>query len=108
LWKGGVSDYFHIRLVVQLVFVSLLVAGHGHRSAATSSSPDEITLPGTAVRSGDVHRAIGNLQFVPVWVDFNHPMTHVYGPTFPNGCKQNHHIQGLAFSLAGIARPGQV
>ena len=63
--------------------------------------PDEITLPGTLIGL-TLAIAFGNLQFVPVWIDFNHPMTAVYGPYIPEWVKQNHHLHGLAFSMAGI------
>jgi prepilin signal peptidase PulO-like enzyme (type II secretory pathway) len=102
LVEGGSIDYFHVRLVVQLVFVSLLVT-------ATVIDlqhyiiPDEITLPGTLFGVA-VSIAFGNLQFVPVWVDFNDPMTSVYGPYIPEWIKQNHHIHGRKPSALAMSR----
>ena len=101
LTEGGSIDWFHVRLVVQLVFVSLLVA-------ATVIDlqhyiiPDEITVPGMLVGVGTAV-AFGNLQFVPVWIDWNDPMTDVFGPHIPQWIKDHHHVHGLAMSLAGLA-----
>lgn len=101
LTEGGSIDWYHTRLVVQLVLISLLVV-------ATVIDlqhfiiPDEITVPGMLIGLGTAIY-FGNLQFVPVWIDWNDPLTGLYGPHIPQWIKDHHHWHGLAMSLAGVA-----
>jgi len=100
LTEGGSIDWAHWRLLYHYVLVGLLIA-----ATATDFDqyviPDQITLPGMAV-GFFAAACLGNMQLVPIWVDWNH-LDPIAGPFIPEWIKQHPHLHGMAFSLAGLA-----
>jgi len=97
---GGSIDWFHYRLPVQLVLVTLLIAAT-LIDLRLFIIPDEITASGVLIGLLSAF-IIGNLQFVPVWLDWNDPMVKLHGPAVPQWIREHHHWHGLVVSLAGL------
>ncbi len=99
--EQGNPAAIHWRLLFQLVLVSLLIVAAGV-DLKCYLIPDAITLPGLAVglTAATLH---GNLQLLPLWVDWNGPMVELYGQYIPDWIKLHSHWHGLAWSLAGAA-----
>jgi len=104
--EGGHPDWMHWRIISQSVLVALLVV-------ATAIDfelyliPDSITITGTLIGLAAA-TAVGELQLLPMWVDWNDLLVDVHGPFIPEWIKQNHHWHGLTWSLAGIVAGGGI
>lgn len=99
LTEAGSFDYRHWRMAFHFVLLSLLIVA----TAVDFDQyliPDEITLPGTVL--GVMWcTAVGNMQLVPVWIDWNR-VHLIHGPYIPEWLSQHPHLHGLAFSVAGM------
>lgn len=98
--EGGSIDWFHYRLLVQLLFVTLLIAAT-LIDLRLLIIPDEITAAGVLIGVLSA-LVVGNLQFLPVWLDWNDPLAQLYGPAIPQWIRDHHHLHGLIASLAGL------
>lgn len=106
LSEGGHPDWIHWRIISQSVLISLLVV-------ATAIDfelyliPDSITVTGTLFGIA-MATAVGELQLLPLWVDWNDLLVDVHGPYIPEWIKQSHHWHGLTWSLAGVVTGGGI
>lgn len=92
-WRYG-------RLVSHLILLSLLLAANA-TDLRDYMIPDAITVPGMLV--GVVGATVsGDLQIIHLWVDWNQPLTPIYGPYIPEWIRMHPHWHGLAWSLAGL------
>ncbi len=99
--EEGSGFYIHWRLLFQFLLIAFLVA-------ATVVDlefyliPDAITLTG-AVVGVTMATAVGYLQLVPLWVDWNQAIPGLAGPYIPPWIKVHAHWHGAAWSLTGLA-----
>ncbi len=98
--EGGSVDWGHLRLLYHYILIALL-------ATATVIDidqyliPDDITVTGCVLGVG-LAAAIGNMQLMQVWVDWNH-VDPIQGPYIPEWIKFHPHWHGLVFSFAGLA-----
>lgn len=99
LVEGGSIDWAHWRLVYHDALLGLLLV-------ATVIDfdqyliPDDITFIGALI--GVVGATVfGNLQLMPIWVDWNNA-DPIMGAYIPEWIKFHPHWHGLAWSLAGL------
>ena len=100
LVDAGSINWIHWRVLSQgwLLFLLLTATGIDFREYLI---PDEITILG--MLSGVVlATAIGHLQIVPVWIDWNQEVPGLSGPFVPEWIKHHPHWHGLAWSLTGL------
>lgn len=64
--------------------------------------PDEVIYPGMLIAVVAAF-AVGELQMIHIWVNWDEAYVSLHGPYLPEWMKQHHHLHGLAWSLAGIA-----
>jgi leader peptidase (prepilin peptidase) / N-methyltransferase len=92
-WKYG-------RGVAHLILIALLVAG-----TATDFReyiiPDQVTVTGVVLGVG-IAVASGDTQLMHLWVDWNQAIPGLRGPFIPEWIRDNLHLHGLAWSLAGL------
>jgi len=94
-------DWVQIRILHHFVFLSLLVAATG-TDLLDYIIPDAITLYGL-VYAVVAAAVVGNLQIVPVWVDWNEEIPSVRGPWIPQWIQEHWWLHGIAWSTAGAA-----
>ncbi|MBI5760805.1 MAG: prepilin peptidase [Planctomycetales bacterium] len=104
--EGGHRDWIHWRVISQSVLIALLVV-------ATAIDfelyliPDQITVVGTLFGVA-LATMIGNLQILPLWVDWNDLLVNIHGPYIPDWIKQHWYAHGLAWSLTGVVTGGGI
>ncbi len=64
--------------------------------------PDEVIYPGILIAVVGAF-AVGELQMIHIWVNWDEAYVSLYGPYLPEWMKNHHHLHGLAWSAAGIA-----
>ena len=92
-WKYG-------RGVAHLILIALLVAG----TAADFREyiiPDQVTVTGVVLGVG-IAVASGDTQLMHLWVDWNQEIPGLRGAYIPEWIKNQIHLHGLAWSLAGL------
>jgi leader peptidase (prepilin peptidase)/N-methyltransferase len=104
--EGGHSDWIHWRILYHLTLLSLLIAATGI-DFKLYLIPDSITLPGMLIGVLGA-AAVGNLQLLPLWVDWNDPLVNLHGPYIPDWIKLHWHTHGLAWSLIGLLAGGGI
>lgn len=104
--EGGSLDWYPIRILVQLVLVALMLAATGI-DFKRYEIPDSITIPGMLCGLASA-TLTGNIQMLPLWIDWNHPLTQTFGPYIPEWIKQHNHLHGFAWSLAGLLAGGGI
>lgn len=98
--EEGSGFYIHWRLMFQFLLLALLIA-------ATTIDlelyliPDSITLTG-ALAGVAIATAVGYLQLVPLWVDWNLAEPGLSGAYIPKWIQHHAHLHGIAWSLAGL------
>lgn len=98
--ENGSIDHIHYRVLYHLALVALLIAA----SAIDLDYyiiPDEITILGTILGVAGA-TLNGNLQLVPLWIDWNHLLADLHGGYIPEWIKLHEHWHGLTWSLAGL------
>lgn len=63
--------------------------------------PDSITISGIVIGVGAA-AAVGELQLIHLWVDWNAPLVELWGPYIPEWIRGHPHLHGLAWSLTGL------
>lgn len=104
--EGGSLDWYPARIVAHLILLTLMIAATG-TDLKRYEIPDAITIPGM-ILGVTVATLCGNIQILPLWVDWNHPFTQTFGPYIPEWIKQYQHLHGLAWSLAGLIAGGGI
>jgi leader peptidase (prepilin peptidase)/N-methyltransferase len=104
--ESGHVDWIHYRVFYQLALVTLLIA-------ATVIDlewyiiPDEITIPGMLI--GVLGATLGgNMQLVPLWIDWNDLFVQLNGGYIPQWIKDSSHLHGFAWSLTGLLVGGGI
>lgn len=97
--ETGATDRLHVRLLFQLLLVSLLWVAT-LIDLRLYVIPDEITLRG-GLLGLIIATVSGYLHPVPIWVDWNSPLVPVYGPYIPDWVNTHPHWHGFAFSVTG-------
>jgi leader peptidase (prepilin peptidase)/N-methyltransferase len=99
LTEGGSIDWAQWRMPYYFILLTLMIV-------ATAVDFDQYLIPDDITASGALigivwATAIGNMQLVPSWIDWNdvHP---IFGPYIPEWIREHPHWHGLAFSLAGL------
>lgn len=93
VWRLG-RMFYHLILIVLLITAT----GTDFRDFTIS---DWITGPGMLIGVLGA-TASGYFQMVHIWVDWNDPLTELYGPYLPEWIKAHQHLHGLAWSLCGL------
>lgn len=104
--EGGHIHWIQWRVLYHLILLCLLIVATGI-DFELYIIPDSITLTGMAIGLAGAAWA-GNLQLVPLWVDWNVEVAHLLGPYIPDWIKQHHHWHGLAWSAAGLVAGGAI
>lgn len=104
--EGGHVHWIQWRVLYHLILFSLLIVATGI-DFELYIIPDSITVTGIVIGLAGA-AWFGNLQLVPLWIDWNVEMVHLLGPHIPDWIKQHHHWHGLAWSTAGLAVGGGI
>jgi leader peptidase (prepilin peptidase)/N-methyltransferase len=97
--EGGSIDWVQWRLLYQAALIAALVAATV-LDLVCYVIPDAITLPATLLAVACA-TALGNMQLVPLWVDWNN-VDPIRGPYIPDWIRHHPHWHGLAHSAAGM------
>jgi leader peptidase (prepilin peptidase) / N-methyltransferase len=97
--EGGSINWAQWRLLYQQALIALLIVATAV-DLGCYLIPDTITLPGVLTGLG-VATLLGNMQLIPVWVDWNQ-LDPITGPYIPEWIKNHPHWHGLAVSAAGL------
>lgn len=62
--------------------------------------PDEVIYPGILIAFVAAF-AVGELQMIHVWVNWDEAYVSLYGPYLPEWMKRHQHLHGLAWTVAG-------
>lgn len=104
--EGGSLDWYPARIGAHLVLITLMIAATA-TDLKNYEIPDAITVPGMIV--GVLSATVcGNIQILPLWVDWNVPTAMHFGPYIPDWIKNHSHLHGLAWSMAGLVAGGGI
>ena len=98
--EEGSAFYIHWRLMFQFALITFLMAATVV-DLEQYLIPDVITATGAVVGVG-MATAVGNVQLIPLWVDWNLAVPGLAGPYIPVWIQTYSHWHGLAWSLTGL------
>ncbi|WP_145376366.1 prepilin peptidase [Symmachiella dynata] len=98
--EEGSAFYIHWRLLFQFALITFLMAATVV-DLEQYLIPDAITATGAIVGIG-MATAVGNVQLIPLWVDWNLAVPGLAGPYIPVWIQTYSHLHGLAWSLTGL------
>lgn len=104
--EGGSIDWYPARIFSHLVLLTLMIAATG-TDLKQYEIPDAITVPGMLFGVGFA-ALCGNIQILPLWVDWNVPTAIHFGAYIPEWIKQHSHLHGFAWSLTGLIAGGGI
>ncbi|MCA9094679.1 MAG: prepilin peptidase [Planctomycetaceae bacterium] len=104
--EGGSLAWYPARIFSHLVLITLMIAATG-TDLKDYEIPDRITIPGM-IFGVAMATLCGNIQILPLWVDWNVPTAMHFGPYIPEWIKQHSHYHGLSWSLAGLLAGGGI
>ncbi len=98
--EEGSGFYIHWRLLFQFALLTFLMAATVV-DLELYLIPDAITVTG-AVVGVVMATAVGHLQLIPLWVDWNQAIPGLAGPYIPAWMPAHPHLHALAWSLTGL------